>query len=86
MTQNSYDLTGSRGLSDFDARHRFVASVLYDLPFRGNRLVERLATRRRCSVAKRQPGKHCHYEQHRERRGGHAQARCEWFYRYSGRR
>ena len=40
VTQNSYDLTNSRGLSDFDARHRFVISALYELPFRGNRLVE----------------------------------------------
>jgi Carboxypeptidase regulatory-like domain/TonB dependent receptor-like, beta-barrel len=37
--QNSYDLRSDRGLSDYDARHRFVISLLYDLPFRGNRLV-----------------------------------------------
>ncbi len=40
ITQNSYDLIGSRGLSDFDARHRFVVSAIYQLPYRGNRLVE----------------------------------------------
>ena len=40
MAQNSYDLAGSRGLSDFDARHRFVISAIYELPFRGNRLVD----------------------------------------------
>jgi hypothetical protein len=40
VTQDSYDLTGSRGLSDFDARHRFVISAIYVLPFRGNRLVD----------------------------------------------
>jgi hypothetical protein len=40
VAQNSYDLGGSRGLSDFDARHRFVVSAIYELPFRGNRLVE----------------------------------------------
>jgi hypothetical protein len=40
VAQDSYDVTGSRGLSDFDARHRFVISALYELPFRGNRLVE----------------------------------------------
>ena len=38
--QNSYDLRGDRGLSDFDARHRFVISAIYDLPFRGNEWVE----------------------------------------------
>src|SRR3977135_2165459 len=40
VTQDSYNLAGSRGLSDFDARHRFVVSAIYELPFRGNRLVE----------------------------------------------
>jgi len=29
-----------RGLSDFDARHRFVFYGIYDLPFHANRLVE----------------------------------------------
>jgi hypothetical protein len=40
VIQDSYDLAGSRGLSDFDARHRFVISAVYELPFRGNRLVD----------------------------------------------
>ena len=40
VIQDSYNLRGSRGLSDFDARHRFVISGLYELPFRGNRFVE----------------------------------------------
>jgi hypothetical protein len=39
VAQNSYDLAGSRGLSDFDARDRFVISAIYELPFRGNRFV-----------------------------------------------
>lgn len=38
--QDSYNLRGDRGLSDYDARHRFVISGLYELPFKGNRLVE----------------------------------------------
>ena len=37
--QNSYDLRGDRGLSDFDARNRFVLNGIYELPFKGNRLV-----------------------------------------------
>jgi hypothetical protein len=39
VVQNSYDLRGDRGLSDFDARHRFVVSAIYDLPFKRNRLI-----------------------------------------------
>jgi hypothetical protein len=37
--QDAYNLRGDRGLSDFDARNRFVISALYDLPFRRNKLV-----------------------------------------------
>src|SRR5687768_4514300 len=40
VIQDSYNLRNSRGLSDFDARHRFVISGLYELPFRGNQLKE----------------------------------------------
>ncbi len=40
VVQNSYNLRGDRGLSDFDTRHRFVISGLYELPWKGNRLVE----------------------------------------------
>jgi outer membrane receptor protein involved in Fe transport len=39
FVQNSYDLPGERGVSDFDARHRFVLSSIYELPFHDNRLV-----------------------------------------------
>lgn len=39
VVQNSYDLRGDRGLSDFDARHRFVARAIYDLPFSSKGLV-----------------------------------------------
>ena len=37
--QNAYNPRGDYGLSEFDARHRFVLSGFYNLPFRGNRLV-----------------------------------------------
>lgn len=39
QVQNSTDIFLSRGSSDFDARHRFVANAIYDLPFKGNRVV-----------------------------------------------
>jgi hypothetical protein len=38
--QNSYDLAGSYGPSDFDVRHRFSVNGTYELPFHGNRLKE----------------------------------------------
>ena len=31
--QDSYDIPNQYGLSDFDARHRFVLSAIYELPF-----------------------------------------------------
>jgi len=37
--QNSYDLRGDRGLSDFDARHRLTLYGIYELPFRQNEAV-----------------------------------------------
>lgn len=40
VVQDSYNLRGDRGLSDFDARHHFVASAVYQLPFQGNRFKE----------------------------------------------
>jgi hypothetical protein len=40
VVQDSYNVRGDRGLSDFDARHRVVVSGLYDLPFRGNRILQ----------------------------------------------
>jgi Carboxypeptidase regulatory-like domain len=40
VVQNGFDLRNDRGLSDFDARHRFVINALYELPFRGSRLAE----------------------------------------------
>jgi hypothetical protein len=39
VIQNSLDPRDSYGLSDFDARHRFVFNAIYDLPFKMNRLV-----------------------------------------------
>jgi hypothetical protein len=40
LVQDSYNIRNDRGLSDFDARHRFVLSGTYELPFKGNRFVE----------------------------------------------
>lgn len=40
MSQDSYNLRNEKGSSDFDARHHFNISYIYDLPFKGNRLVE----------------------------------------------
>ena len=37
--QNAYDPRGDYGLSEFDARNRFVASGFYQLPFKGDRFV-----------------------------------------------
>jgi hypothetical protein len=34
--QDSYDIRNQYGLSDFDARHRFVLSAMYALPFTGH--------------------------------------------------
>ena len=39
VVQDSTNIFNSRGNSDFDARHRFVVNAIYDLPFKGNRLV-----------------------------------------------
>jgi len=38
--QNSYDLANSEGPSDFDVRHRFSLNGTYELPFKGNQLVD----------------------------------------------
>jgi hypothetical protein len=40
VVQNSEDLRSNRGLSDFDARHRVVVSAIYELPFRGNPVLD----------------------------------------------
>jgi hypothetical protein len=37
VLQDSNNINGDRGLSDFDARHRFTLSGIYDLPFKGSR-------------------------------------------------
>ncbi len=40
VLQDSYNVRGDRGLSDYDAPHRFVWSGMYELPFTGHQLVE----------------------------------------------
>jgi TonB dependent receptor-like, beta-barrel len=39
VVQDSTNIFGSVGSSDFDARQRFVMNAIYDLPFSGNRIV-----------------------------------------------
>ncbi|HET9366336.1 MAG TPA: carboxypeptidase-like regulatory domain-containing protein [Candidatus Angelobacter sp.] len=39
LTEDSTDPFLSRASSDFDVRHRIVGNAVYDLPFKGNRLV-----------------------------------------------
>ena len=39
VMQDSNNIRGERGSSDFDARHRFVINSVYELPFKGNRLI-----------------------------------------------
>jgi hypothetical protein len=40
VVQDSNNIGDSEGPSDYDVRHRFVVSAIYDLPFKGNRLAE----------------------------------------------
>jgi hypothetical protein len=40
VIQDSYNVKGDRGLSDFDARNRIVVNAIYNLPFKGNRFKE----------------------------------------------
>ncbi len=58
--QNPADIADEYGLSDFDARNRFVLSGSYSLPFRKPRPHARLAVRGRRAVAERQPRQHRH--------------------------
>ena len=39
VVQDSRNIQGDRGSSDFDVRHRGTVSAIYELPFKGNRLV-----------------------------------------------
>ena len=39
VVQDSTNIFGSVGNSDFDARQRFVVNAIYDLPFKANRIV-----------------------------------------------
>jgi outer membrane receptor protein involved in Fe transport len=40
VIQNSYNISGDRGLSDFDTRNRIVISGIYEVPLKGNRFKE----------------------------------------------
>ena len=72
--QNSYNLRGDRGLSDFDARHRFVVSAIYELPFRGNRFVEGWQFAMIVQAQSGNPVNIVTIEQHGHRRRQHASA------------
>jgi hypothetical protein len=37
VAQNPFDISGDRGLSSFDQRHKFTGNWIYDLPFGENR-------------------------------------------------
>jgi len=39
VIQDSFNIGGDYALSDYDARHRYVLSAIWDLPFKGNQLV-----------------------------------------------
>jgi hypothetical protein len=39
VVQDSYNVRGDRGLSDYDARHRFTLNGIYELPFHVNRII-----------------------------------------------
>jgi hypothetical protein len=40
VVQDSFNIGGDYALSDFDARHRYVLSAIWELPFKGNQLKE----------------------------------------------
>jgi carboxypeptidase family protein len=40
VVQNSLNILGDYGPSDFDARHHLTISAIYDLPFKGNRIIQ----------------------------------------------
>lgn len=40
LFQDSYNVRADRGLSDYDARHRFVINALYEVPLKGNSWIE----------------------------------------------
>ena len=40
MVQDSTNVAGDYALSDYDARHRYVLSAIWELPFKGNRFLE----------------------------------------------
>src|SRR5262249_10806585 len=40
VVQDSYNIAGSEGPSDFDVRHRFSINAIYELPFQGNRFAD----------------------------------------------
>jgi len=58
VVQDSNNIFGSRGDSDFDARQRFVVNAIYDLPFKGNRFVSGWSIAPNRKPAERKPIEH----------------------------
>ncbi len=73
--QDGYDIPNQYGLSDFDARHRFVLSATYELPFDGQCLDAGLAGRDDRPVSERQSDQHRDEQRQPQRRAQYRAAR-----------
>ena len=60
VVQDSTNIAGDYALSDFNAKHRYVVSAIWELPFKGNRLVEGWQSRPHHPGPERQPDQHRH--------------------------
>ena len=74
--QDGYDIPNQYGLSDFDARHRFVVSATYVAAVHGPCPDARMAAGHGHSVAERQSREHRHQQQQPEWCPEHRASRC----------